>query len=85
MFQEQIDVVLGFKTPVWLDDIICMTNGNIEDHEKKVREVLTKLQNAGYRTSERKTGLDYHINQNGVKSIKDKTEVITKLEAPKKN
>ena len=91
MFQEHIDTVLEFKTPVWLDEIICVTNGNIEDHEIEVREVLTKLQNAGYRASEKKTELfkkeltwlGYHINQNGVKPIKDKTEAITKLEALK--
>ena len=34
VFQEHIDSVLDFKTPVWLDDIICVTNGDIEDHEK---------------------------------------------------
>ena len=91
MFQEHFDAVLEFKTPVWLDDIICVTNGNIEDHEKEVREVLTKLQNAGYRASEKKTELfkkeltwlGYYINQNGIKPIRDKTEAITKLEAPK--
>ena len=91
VFQEHIDAVLEFKTPVWLDDIICVTNGNIEDHEKEVREVLTKLQNAGYWASEKKTELfkkeltwlGYYINQNGVKPIRDKTEAITKLEAPK--
>ena len=91
-FQEHIDAVLGFNTPVWIDNIICVTNGNIEDYEKEVREVLTNLQNAGNRASERKTELfkkeptwlGYHINQNGVKSIKDKTEAITKLKAPKK-
>ena len=84
--------MLGFNTPVWIDNIICVTNGNIEDYEKEVREVLTNLQNAGNRASERKTELfkkeptwlGYHINQNGVKSIKDKTEAITKLKAPKK-
>ena len=91
VFQEHIDNVLEFKTPVWLDDIICVTNGSIEDHEKEVREVLMKLQNAGYRASEKKTELfkkqltwlGYFINQNGVKPNKDKTEAITKLAAPK--
>ena len=91
VFQEHIDAVLEIKTPVWLDDIICVTNGNIEDHEKEVREVLTNLQNAGYRASEKKTELfkkeltwlGYYVNQNDVKSIRDKTEAITKLEAPK--
>ena len=91
MFQEHIDSVLEFKTPVWLDDIICVINGSIEDHEKEVREVLMKLQNAGYRASEKKTELfkkeltwlGCFINQRRVKPIKDKTEAITKLAAPK--
>ena len=91
VFQEHIDKVLEFKTPVWLDDIICVTSGTIDEHEGEVREVLTKLQNAGYRASEKKTELfkqeiawlGYHIDQNGVKPIKDKTEAITNLKAPK--
>ena len=91
VFQDYIDKVLEFKTPVWLNDIICVTNGTIDEHEQEVREVLNKLQNAGYRASEKKTELfkqeltwlGYHINQNGVKPIKNKTEAITKLSAPK--
>ena len=67
-----------------------MTNGSIEEHEKGVREVLMKRQNAGYRASEKKTELfkkeltwlGYFINQDGVKPIRDKTEGITKLTAP---
>ena len=92
VFQEHIDTVLEFQTPVCLDDIICVTNGSIKDHEREVREALTKLQNAGYRASKRKTEqfkrqltwLGYYINQKGVKPINDKLEAIPKLEAPKK-
>ena len=90
VFQEHINEVLEFKTPVWLDDIICVTNGTIEKHEQELREVLSKLQEAGYRASERKTELfkkeltwlGYQVNQNGVKPIKNNTEAITKLKAP---
>ena len=57
VFQEHKDNVLEFNTPLWLDDIICVTNGSIEDQEIEVREVLKKLQNAGYRASEKKTEL----------------------------
>ena len=59
VFQEHIDNVLEVKTPVLLDDIICVTNGTIEEHdEQALREVkLLKLQKAGYRASERKTEL----------------------------
>ena len=67
-----------------------VTNETIEEHERELREVLTKLQKAGYRASERKTELfkkeltwlGYLINQNGVKPIQDKTDAITKLKAP---
>ena len=90
VFQEHIDKVLEFKTPVRLDDIIYVTNGTIDEHEQEVLEVLNKLQNAEYRASEKNeifkqelTWLGYHINQSGVKPIKDKTESITKLSAPK--
>ena len=56
-----------------------------------MREVLTKLQNVGDRASGKETELfkkeltwlGYYINQEGVKPIKDKTEAITKLKAPK--
>ena len=90
VFQEHIDTVLEFQTPVWLGDIICVTNGS-KDHAREEREVLTKLQNAGCRASEKKTELfkreltwlGYYINQEGVKPIKDKTEAITKLEDTK--
>ena len=57
VFEEYIDKVLEFKTPVWLDDILCVTNGTIDEHEREVREVLSKLQKAGYRASEKKTEL----------------------------
>ena len=47
LFQEHIDKVLEFKTPVWLDDIICVTDGTIEEHELELREVLLKFQETG--------------------------------------
>ena len=43
VFQEQIDKLLEFETPVWLDDIICVTNGTKDEHEQEVQEVLNKL------------------------------------------
>ena len=35
LFQENIDQVLELKTPVWLHDIIYVTNVTIEDHERE--------------------------------------------------
>ena len=54
-FQEKIDRTLEYSTPAWLDDIIVVTQGDQEEHEKKLFDVLKKLGNAGYRASERKS------------------------------
>ena len=54
VFQEHIDIILEFKTQVWLDDIICVTNGSADDPERDLREVLSKLEKTGYRASEKK-------------------------------
>ena len=81
---------MEFETSLWLDDIICVTNGSAEDLERGLREVLSNLEKAGYRASAKTelfkkelTWLGYYMNQNGVKPIKDKTEAITKIKAPK--
>ena len=52
VFQEHLDKVLEFGTPVWLDDIVCVANGTTEDHVQELREILSNLQNAGYCASE---------------------------------
>ena len=54
VFQEHVDKVLEFKMPVRLDDIICVTNGAIDDHERELREVLSKLEKAYSQTQARK-------------------------------
>ena len=55
IFQEKIDRKLEYCTPAWLDDIIVVTRGDRKDHEKKLFDVLKKLENAGYRASEKKS------------------------------
>ena len=55
IFQEKIDRTLEYCTPAWLDDIIVVTRGNKQDHEKKLFDVLTKLEKAGYRASKKKS------------------------------
>ena len=51
MFQRKIDRTLEYCTPAWLDDIIVVTRGSRQDHEKKLFDVLNKLEKAGYRAS----------------------------------
>ena len=49
IFQEKIDQTLENKHPAWLDDIIVVTKGSKEQHRKKLIDVLTRLENAGYK------------------------------------
>ena len=54
IFREKIVQTLENKHPAWLDDIIVVTKGSKEEHMKELIDVLTKLENAGYRLSETK-------------------------------
>ena len=42
------------KHPAWLDGIIIVTKDSKEQHKKELIEVLTRLENAGYRLSKNK-------------------------------
>ena len=55
IFQEKIDQTLENKHPAWLDDLIVVTKGSKEEHMRELVDVLTKLENAGYRLSETKS------------------------------
>ena len=54
VFQKHIDKVLEFKLPVWLEDIICVTNRTADDNERELREMLSKLEKAGSKQARRK-------------------------------
>ena len=79
IFQEKIDQTLENKHPSWLD-IIVVTKGSKEQHKKELIDVLTRLENAGYRLSENKwiffkteiEWLGHEINQNGIKPLQVK-------------
>ena len=55
IFREKSDHTLENKHPAWLDDIIVVTKGSKEEHMRELIDVLTKLENAGYRLSETKS------------------------------
>ena len=90
MFQEKIDQTLENKHPAWLDDIIIVTKGSKEQHKKELIEVLTRLENGGYRLSENKSELfkseiewiGHKIDQNGIRPLQDKLIAIKILKQP---
>ena len=90
IFQEKIDQTLENKHPAWLDDIIVVTKGSKEQHKKELVDVLTRLENAGYRLSESKSEffkteiewIGHKIDQNGIRPIQDKLMAIKNLKQP---
>ena len=91
IFQEKIDQTLENKRPAWLDDIIVATKGSKEQHKKELIDVLTKLENAGYRLSKNKSKffkteiewIGHKIDQNGIRPLQGKLMAIKKLKQPK--
>ena len=67
-----------------------VTRGSIQDHEKKLFDVLNKLAKAGYRASKKKSEffmnrikrLGHEIDENGIKPNAEKVEAILKLKSP---
>ena len=48
-FQEKIDLALENKQLAWWDDIIVVTKGSKEQHKKELIDVLSRLENVGFR------------------------------------
>ena len=81
---------MEFCTPASLDDFRVVTQGDGKDHEKKLFDVLRKLENAGYRASEKKSEFfqnkmkwfGHEIDEDGIKPNKEKVKAILDLKHP---
>ena len=90
IFQEKIDRTLEYCTLAWLDDMFVVTQGSRQDLEKKLFDVLTKLEKAGYRASKKESEffmnrikwLGHQIDESGIKPNEEKVEAILKLKSP---
>ena len=76
IFQERIDTTLEHKHPTWLDDIIIVTKGSIEEHEMEIRETMKQLEQSGYRLNPKKNANFSRTKLNGLntKSINKEYE-----------
>ena len=54
IFQGKKDRTLEWSTPAWLIVIIVVTQGNREEQEQKLIDVLSKLEKGEHRRSEKK-------------------------------
>ena len=75
---------------VYLDDILCVSDGTFEEHLKIVTEVIDRLRKKGMQINAKKCGwfrkeieyLGYLVNQNGIQPMREKVEKILALKAP---
>ena len=88
---KKIDRTLEYSTTALLDDIFVVTRGSKQDQEKKLFDILNKMEKVGYRASKRKSEffmiqakwLGHEIDEHRIKPNEEKVEAILKLNHPK--
>ena len=93
IFQEQMsDLMQGLEyVRAYIDDILCLTSGDYDDHLSKLREVLVRLRDAGLKVNIKKSFfakaeleyLGYWITRSGISPLTKKVKAILKIEPPK--
>ena len=93
IFQEKMSDLMAslefIKT--YLDDLLIVSRGSLEDHLEKLMEVLSRLQDAGLKINAAKSKfcaleteyLGYIITRDGVKPQANKVQAILALTPPK--
>ncbi len=74
----------------YLDDLLCISRSNLEDHLKKLEELLRRLCNAGLKVSAEKSPfcaleieyLGYILTRDGVKPQSNKVQAILAIQPP---
>ena len=89
IFQEKMtDLMQGLEfARAYIDDLLVLTTGKLEEHLSHLEQVLTRLSKAGLKVNAVKSFfgrteleyLGYWITQNGVKPLNKKVEAITNL------
>ena len=75
----------------YIDDLLIITNGSLDDHLDKLKIVLGKLRNAGLKVNAKKSFfareeleyLGYWITRKGIQPTTGKVKAITAIEPPK--
>ena len=74
----------------YLDDLLCITKGNLEDHLQRLRDILIRLQDAGLKINADKLKfcaleteyLGYILTRDGIKPQANKVQAILALKLP---
>ena len=92
-FRKTIDKTLQYVTTkfAFLDDILVVSKGNLQEHENELDKILKKLNDENLAINLQKcefangeiVWLGFKLTPNGVTPTKPKCEAILKLEEPK--
>ena len=74
----------------YLDDLLCISKGSLEDHLNKLKKVLIRLRDAGLTVNARKSSfcaveteyLGYVLSRDGIKPQPKKVQAILALAPP---
>ena len=93
IFQEKIsDLVATLEfVQTYLDDLLIITKGSLDDHLETLSVVLTRLQEAGLKINAAKSNLctleteclGYILTRDGIKPQPSKVQVMLALELPR--
>ncbi len=75
----------------YLDDLLCISRSSLEDHLKKLEEVLRRLRDAGLKVNAEKLTfcaleieyLGYILSRDGIKPQSNKVQAILTIQPPK--
>lgn len=93
IFQEKMNNLMSDLEYVraYIDDLLILTKGSLEDHLNKLSEVLARLEKAGLKVNAKKSFfakeeleyLGYWITRHGIQPCPSKVTAIQQLAAPK--
>ena len=93
IFQEKMSTLMQDLEYVrtYLDDLLCLTKGDWNDHLSKLDTIFQRLSNAGLKVNARKSFfgrseleyLGYWITRDGIQPVTKKVEAIKNLATPK--
>ena len=93
IFQEKMtSLMAGLEfVRAYIDDLLCITKGNWNDHLEKLEEIFKRLKKAGLKVNAKKSFfgryeleyLGYWITRKGIQPIPKKVQAIQALQPPK--
>ena len=92
IFQEKMSELMDGLEFVrcYIDDLLCLTKGNFDDHLDKLEHVFRRLKEAGLKVNAKKSFfarteleyLGYWITRDGIQPLKEKVAAIMNIDTP---